>query len=60
MKKYFSILLVTLIVTISNNTQLKCPVCNHICDNDCVYIDGICQHECNSSTDPLAKWDPWD
>lgn len=60
MKNYFKLLLIALSLMVCTTLVTECPYCEHVCDKDCTYNEeSICQHECEYSIDPLAKWEPW-
>ena len=62
MKKYLILLLTTLTLVLSNGTTTitTCPICGHTCNENCEYIDGDCQHECQYPLEPHDKLNPWD
>lgn len=60
MKKMVKYLLITMFLLVNQFTPATCPICGHVCDENCEYIKEICQHECEYPIQPLDKWKPWE
>ena len=47
-------LMLTGILTSIHADELKCPICGHVCNDECEYDeDGLCLHTCEDDPAPI-------